>query len=165
MDKEIKMLRFYMPQGWDDSECMLEVNGKRYNIKGKLIPGHWEPLGKIYYKIDDNDPMSQEWIYQDFKMSDGNGANNIVLEIGLIATISRILQGYEIENTGNYFNTFINDNGVKQAIVYPYVEMEWENFKYTDEAYREEKKFFESVEKELIEKGFVKNENEFWIKS
>ena len=49
MDKEIKMLRFYMPQGWDDSECTLEVNGKRYHIKGKLIPGHWEPLGKIYY--------------------------------------------------------------------------------------------------------------------
>ena len=37
MDKEIKMLRFYMPQGWDDSECMLEVNGKRGKISMKYI--------------------------------------------------------------------------------------------------------------------------------
>ena len=70
MDKEIKMLRFYMPQGWDDSECTIEVSGKRYHIKGKLIPGHWEPLGKIYYKIDDNNTSSPEWIYQNYKTSE-----------------------------------------------------------------------------------------------
>ena len=127
-----------------------------------LVHGHYYPEGNKYYEDGVLLYQNCEKIGPRTDVSDGHALSNMVLGIASAATIARILQGYEIERTGHYFNAFINDEGKRQAIVYPFPEMEWESFKNINEAYREADAF-EEVKEELLQKGFNLNEQGFWV--
>ena len=170
MKQKIKLLHFNYPNGWGDGEFTLEIAGKKYYIHDSLVVGHYSPEGNRYYVREEGENAAPRLIYQNCKrvgrqtdVSNGHKLMNVVLDIGSAATVARILQGYEVEHTGKYFNTFINDNGERQAIVYPFIEMEWEKFKGINEAYREDRIFEKNVKKELLEKGFAQNKGGFWV--
>lgn len=172
----IKLLEYNFPLGWGNSKFVLEIDGQKHFVVENLICGHWCPEGSFYYEVDENyyydhhlKPLFKKLIYQNCKqigkrsyMSEGYEPINVVLEIGTIATVARVLQGYSVEPTGYRFNTFLNDDVQRQAIVYPYSEMDWDKFKDINAAYREQK-IFEETKQELLGKGYTQNKSEFWI--
>ena len=162
----IKLLEYKYPEGLGDGEFTLQIKNQTYHIRDILILNGNAPEGNYFHIVK---PNSEKLIYQNCKKvkptpyyNEQHELLNAVLNFGTIATIARKLQGYKIEETGEFFNTFINDDGEKQAIVYPYPEMAWSHFKQTYEAHRE-KFYYETVIKELKEKGFKKNEDGNWI--
>ena len=162
----IKLLEYNYPEGWGSGEFVLQIKNQTYRIRDSLILNGNAPEGNCLYVVK---PNSEKLIYQNCKKikptpyaAERHGLLNAVLGIGTIATVARKLQGYKIEETGEFFNTFINDDGDKQAVVYPYPEMAWNHFKQTYEAHRE-KFYYETVTKELREKGFERNERGFWV--
>lgn len=162
----IKLLEYKYPEGLGNGEFTLQIGNKTHHIRDVLMLNNNRPEGNCYYEVKKSNEVliyknckkvkSTPYIAEKYELA------NVVLGIGTIATVARKLQGYKIEETGLFFNTFANDDGEKQAIVYPYPEMSWGRFNRSSESYRE-KLHYERVKKELIEKGFTQNEKGFWV--
>lgn len=101
--KEIKLLEYKYPNGWDDSDFVLQIGNEKHYIHESLICGHYYPEGSLYYEDDKLLYQNCEKIGEPSYASRGYRLINVVLGIGSIVAVARVLQGYEIERTGQLF--------------------------------------------------------------
>ena len=156
---------------WGESHFTIETNGIPHYIDEKSIQGYFAPEGSLYFEINTKDLTDKKLIWADCKkISNEPESSHYVLKsvkliIGAMAVVGKIMEGKTVSEKTKYISTFINTENETEAIVYPYLDLDWNILKNDNEAHREKQLFERTIRQDLLENGFIQKENGRWILS
>lgn len=166
-----KVIDFKILGGYGDDWYTLSSNGKIYKIHaavGQLCSPIAGPTHTCYLELDENNKQkrivwSNYYINMPYSPNQGVRVDVVASTIGDMAITAKIIEGFEVSKIGDFIPVFVNEKKEKEAIVYPYIDLNWEILQSDYASCHAKNMFTERVLPELQKYGFVQNENGRWI--
>lgn len=170
-DKAVKVINYKSENGYGDDWYTLSINGTVHKIHaeiGQLGPAIAGPDHMKYLEIDESQNQekivwSNYCINVPVHPSQGYRLDISASVLGEMIITAKIIEGKEVSKVGSYIPTFVNDKEEVEAIVYPYLDLDWEILQNDYIAYHSQSLFEKRVVPELYKYGFSQNEEGRWV--